>query len=75
MRIDTEGCVCPEIESTGDGTVPVDSANSFTPNRNFYVVAEHGKLPGADAVEAEILNILRGRADEPVEGVNTKVMA
>src|SRR5205085_10122205 len=51
--------------TTGDGTVPLLSAQTIPADSNkifFYQKADHGKLPSADGVKELITNILMGSA-------------
>ncbi len=48
---------------SGDGTVPMTSANSIATDNDhkFYAIkADHGRMPSADGIRQEIINILTG---------------
>jgi hypothetical protein len=50
-------------EVSGDGTVPVLSANSLLTNdgHKFYaVMADHGKMPSQDGIRQQIVNVISG---------------
>lgn len=56
-----DGYVTNDI--TGDGTVPMASADSLTldSNNKFYAIkADHGKMPSANGIRQKIVNIISG---------------
>lgn len=70
----TNGTTLTPQEVAGDGTVPMESAGSIVADagRTFYALkADHGKMPSAEGIRQEIVNIIAGTT-LPVGGVITE---
>lgn len=60
-------CLIPFNDSSGDGTVPTNSANALQGTTYFYVDQEHGALPNDVTVDAMIAGLLQSGA--PASGL------